>query len=184
VKTEGESLSMEAHNGQTKEVRKKAFFRPRVLLGVLAALVVVAAAAGAVLFQASKKPSFCATCHIIEPYYNSWKEGDLLAARHAEAGVDCLECHHKSIVAKIGEGINYLTGNYENPLKERDFSKEECLRCHEHGSYEQLVELTADLDPNPHDPPHYQEMECSFCHKMHRKSEIYCAQCHSFEWIK
>ncbi|KUK32129.1 MAG: Fumarate reductase, NapC/NirT cytochrome c subunit [Thermoanaerobacterales bacterium 50_218] len=182
MKTEGESLSMEAHNGQTNEVRKKAFFRPKVLLGVLAALVVVAAVAGGVLFQASKKPSFCATCHIIEPYYNSWKGGDLLAAKHAEAGVDCLDCHHKSTVAKIGEGINYLTGNYENPLKERDFSMEECLSCHK-DDFAEAVAATDFGESNPHDS-HLGEIECHLCHKMHRQSEVYCAQCHDFSWYK
>lgn len=106
---------MEAHNTETNGVHKKAFSRPKVLLGVLAALVVVGAAAGGVLLQASKKPSFCASCHIIKPYYQSWKEGSLLAARHAGAGVACLDCHHKTNTEKLKEGIRYLTGSYEKP---------------------------------------------------------------------
>jgi CheY-like chemotaxis protein len=30
------------------------------------------------------------------------------------------------------------------PLQDREFPKEWCFRCHEHGSYEQLIELTKD----------------------------------------
>jgi len=156
----------------------------KIAIGIVIFLLVLGAGSGVYAIRASHNPSFCATCHIIRPHYQSWAEGSLLAHEHAQEDVACLDCHESSYLEKAREGFIYLTGKYEDPMREREFSKEECLSCHEHRSYEQLVELTADLDPNPHNPPHYQEMECSLCHKMHRESEIYCAQCHSFEWIK
>ncbi len=50
---------MDARDAQTNGVRKKGFLRPKVVLMVLAALLVVGAGAGAILLQASKK-SGCA----------------------------------------------------------------------------------------------------------------------------
>ncbi|MDH7576889.1 MAG: cytochrome c3 family protein [Bacillota bacterium] len=173
---------MDARDAQTNEVRKKGLFRPKVVLVVLAALLVAGAGAGAILLQASKKPGFCASCHIIKPYYQSWEEGALLAARHAEADAACLDCHHQGTSEKLKEGLSYLTGNYENPLKERDFSQEECLKCHE-DDFERAVAATNFDSSNPHDS-HLADLKCHLCHKMHRQSEVYCAQCHDFDWFE
>jgi hypothetical protein len=75
------------------------------------------------------------------------------------------------------EGIKFVTKDYEVPLEERAFGEAWCLRCHEHGSREEIMQLTAEMRLNPHDS-HYGDMECSNCHKMHRDSEDFCAQCH------
>jgi len=83
---------------------------------------------------------------------------------------------------KIHEGIAFVTGNYEKPLKERDFSREQCLECHWE-DWEQTVAATDFEMSNPHDS-HLGEIECHLCHKMHRESQVYCAQCHDFEWFE
>jgi len=157
------------------------FSRKTVLIAAVL-VVVIGAASAAVLLKASENPSFCATCHVIRPYYESWLGGDLQVARHAEADVKCLDCHHQSIPEKIHEGIAFVTGNYEKPLKERDFSREQCLECHWE-DWEQTVAATDFEMSNPHDS-HLGEIECHLCHKMHRESQVYCAQCHDFEWFE
>ncbi|MGE5545013.1 MAG: cytochrome c3 family protein [Bacillota bacterium] len=159
----------------------RSFSRKTVLL-VAALVVFIGAATTAVLLQASEKPSFCATCHVIQPYYESWKTGNLLAAKHGEAEIKCLDCHQQSIPEKIHEGVAFVTGNYEKPLKERDFSMADCLACHTE-DWEKTVAATNFESSNPHDS-HLGEIECHLCHKMHRESQVYCAQCHEFDWFK
>lgn len=135
-----------------------------------------------VLLKTSKEPSFCASCHIIKPHYQSWNEGPLLAAKHADQNVECLDCHEQSISEKVREGAIYVVGNYENPLEERDFAREDCLECHQE-NWNQIVAATNFTASNPHDN-HLGEIDCNLCHKMHRESEVYCVQCHEFEWFE
>ena len=57
----------------------------------------------------------------------------------------------------------------------------QCVKCHDP---KKLAEKTKDVKPtNPHDSPHYhQNLECTLCHVGHEKSEIYCNQCHKFNF--
>ena len=59
---------------------------------------------------------------------------------------------------------------------------EQCLSCH--GSLEEVAEATKNLDPDPHNSPHYgPELDCDLCHHEHSVSENFCAQCHEWELI-
>lgn len=149
------------------------------VVGVALAVLVVAAGVG--LWEYHKKPQFCGTCHIMKPYVESWVSSDLLARVHAENDIACLDCHESNLKQQVEEVIAYVTGDYKVPLRERTMLKEECLSCHEHGSYAELAELTRDREDlnnrNPHDS-HWGELECHICHNMHRPSVLYCAQCH------
>jgi cytochrome c nitrite reductase small subunit len=159
--------------------------RTKIVLIVVIAIGVIGVGGGLGALQASKLPSFCAICHVVKPYYESWTASDYLDYNHAQAGVLCKDCHDASIEESVQELVVYVKGDYEDPLKERKFSKEWCFRCHEHESFEEIIKLTCYLEEkagaNPHDS-HYGEMECRLCHKIHRASEDYCAQCHFFEW--
>ncbi len=56
-----------------------------------------------------------------------------------------------------------------------------CGNCH--GTPEDVAERTADLDPNPHNSPHWEtELPCDACHREHSTSEFYCRNCHHFEF--
>ena len=56
-----------------------------------------------------------------------------------------------------------------------------CSNCH--GTPEDVAKLTAKLEPNPHDGPHWEtELPCDACHKEHSKSESYCKNCHQFNF--
>jgi len=139
--------------------------------------LVVIAAGGVGLWEYHEQPQFCATCHVMEPYLESWEHNSLLANTHAQEDIDCLECHEPTIQQQVNELVAFVTNDYEVPLKELKVPQEECLACHEHGSYDELVEATAYMERNPHDS-HYGEMECRLCHKMHKPSVDYCSQCH------
>jgi cytochrome c nitrite reductase small subunit len=145
-----------------------------VIVGVAVVVVIIAGVAG---WNYHEQPQFCAICHIMQPYLESWESPPLLAYAHAEENVTCLECHEPTIQQQMEEGIKFVTNDYENPLEEREFDQEWCLRCHEHGSYEELAQRTEELELNPHDS-HYGEMECSICHRVHEASEEVCAYCH------
>ena len=99
---------------------------------------------------------------------------------------ECVECHKKgatSLRTKIPlSHIHQLSGVaccdcYEKPKSAESLTTEKCLSCH--GSYNEVAEGTAKLDPNPHNSPHYgKELDCDLCHNQHSKSEDFCSQCH------
>jgi hypothetical protein len=122
----------------------------------------------------------------------------MMAVTHKEAGEDCLSCHPGDIGQQINEGIHWVTGDYTNPLTERNLEtltahlgytteadqEKFCMNstCHsdiskEDGSFDAL---TADLGStrNPHEQPHG-DLACTDCHKAHRASTNACTQCHA-----
>jgi nitrate/TMAO reductase-like tetraheme cytochrome c subunit len=81
--------------------------------------------------EISSRPQFCGSCHIMSPYYESWKE-----SRHGM--VACVECHiPPGVTAELRKKYealsmvaSYFTGTYgTNPWTEIDDAA--CLRCHE-----------------------------------------------------
>ncbi|NLP44622.1 MAG: cytochrome c3 family protein [Peptococcaceae bacterium] len=46
-----------------------------------------------------------------------------------------------------------------------------------------LAVLTEDLDPNPHYPSHFGDLDCNQCHLAQEVREIACAECHYFSWM-
>lgn len=157
--------------------------RLRVVIGLVAAIVVLGGVGAAGFWKYHEQPQFCATCHVMQPYLESWQGSDLGAYAHAQEGVACLDCHEPTLQEQMGELVVYLQGDYEIPLKDLKYPMESCFQCHQHGSYEEIIAITADLEEevgaNPH-ASHYGEMECRLCHKMHEESEDYCAQCHAY----
>jgi len=94
-----------------------------------------------------------------------WQEASREDNSHYKMGVDCFQCH---------------TVTDSQPQKK--VKNEQCFGCHKQ-NYEGVASLTADLEPNPHLPPHYEDMDCSLCHKIHSKSEFMCAECHTFDYM-
>jgi len=82
---------------------------------------------------------------------------------HLLRRVSCTDCHDKS--------------RPESPLNTKD-----CLNCHD--SYNELISLTLQVDPNPHDG-HFGELDCDSCHHQHADSENFCNQsdCHNFSHV-
>jgi hypothetical protein len=122
-----------------------------------------------------ERPEYCATCHE-DPHYASWKDSDHLARTHAKAAIPCQSCHRRSLATSVEEIITEIKGDYQ--LRKIRVSKDVCLECHTHARYSELIELTAHIKVNPHEPHHYGEMDCAICHKMHKPSEDYCSNCH------
>lgn len=138
-----------------------------------------------------------------EPGIDKWgnevkNSSAMLAPVHrAMNDTSCLGCHEPTLSEQVSEGMKWLTGDYstvttqtgmrvptEKTLEEltaaRGVEPETfCLNssCH-NMTREQLAEATKDLERNPHDSPHSQEL-CGTCHKAHRASVNYCSKCHA-----
>jgi len=119
-------------------------------------------------FQITSHPKFCGTCHVMKPYYESWR-----SSSHSE--VPCVECHIPPGVTsefrKKYEALSmiarYITGTYStNPWTEVDDAS--CLRCHERRLLAGKVVFKGVLFDHT---PHLTELR--------RRKKLRCASCHS-----
>lgn len=145
-----------------------------ILIVVPLVLVVLGSATLAGLEVYTSQSSFCGSCHIMKPYYESWKAG-----KHAEHGVDCVDCHYApgekgSLKAKfkgLGQLFSYLGTDITTvraPAKVNDLS------CG-----------TADCHPNQtlSDKKLKFTEEISYVHNTHMDKTVegqtlHCATCH------
>jgi predicted CXXCH cytochrome family protein len=81
--------------------------------------------------EVSSRPQFCGSCHIMAPYYESWRES-------SHRNIACVDCHiPPGVTAEIRKKwealsmvARYFTGTYgTNPWVEIDDAA--CLCCHE-----------------------------------------------------
>lgn len=140
------------------------------LLQIALIFVPVGIAAAFVGMQMSSQPAFCGTCHIMKPYYESWK-----TSSHND--VPCVECHiPPGITAELQKKyealsmvVKYFTGTYgTNPWAE--ISDEACLRP---GCHEQRLLVGREVFQNVlfDHRPHLLEMR--------REKRLRCTSCHS-----
>ena len=171
-------------------------------------IVVVLAVAGGGFYAWHETPEFCdAICHNPQDPYNptyyaepgeaavdKWgnevadASGMLSAVHRAKVDATCLSCHKPTMQEQVSEGIQWLTGDFYNPLSERNLDDlmrwlekdgtEFCLTsgCHNYDT-SFLTKMTASYERNPHSW-HHIEYDCSDCHKAHRASIMVCTQCH------
>lgn len=205
-----QDVSEDAEDAATQEsadkpAKKRAKNAKAKIIGIVVAVIAVA---GFGFYQWHETPEFCtAICHspmddiyrqtlYANPYQSStdkWgnhveKADAMLASKHGAMGKKCMACHVPAIEEQVTEGIEWLTGNYYNPLSERDLARlvfyrhagetEFCLNegCH-NITKTGLTGETADMARNPHSW-HHTEYTCSDCHKGHRASIMICTQCH------
>ena len=196
----------ETEEGDDEAAPKKKKSKKAAIIG---AIVAVIAAFGFGFYQWHETPEFCVTiCHTpmdtayldtlyANPYgpaKDKWgnevsKADAMLASKHGAMGKRCMACHWPAIQEQVTEGVEWISGNYYNPLSERDLAQlvfyrgnasetEFCLNsgCHDI-SKTGLTEETKDMARNPHSW-HHSEYTCSDCHKGHRASVMVCSQCH------
>jgi nitrate/TMAO reductase-like tetraheme cytochrome c subunit len=160
---------------------KERFLNRKVLLITFVVLVVFGVGGAAGVQKASDNPAFCTLCHNMQSYYDSWNNSNLLANKHAAAGVTCHQCHESSFAVQAEEGFKFITGNFKTPLDKRNFSNELCLKCHT--DFESIKAKTNFEDSNPHES-HQGKLDCNKCHNMHQMSQVFCTECHfNFKWV-
>ena len=204
-KTVAQDVPEETAQTAGKEPAPKKKSRKAVIIGAIVAVIVIAGLG----FNAwHETPEFCVSiCHTpmdsayldtlyanpYEPAVDKWgnevtKADAMLASKHGAMGKRCMACHEPAIEEQVTEGLEWIQGNYYNPLSERDLARlvyyrgagetEFCLNaaCHDI-TKAGLTEETADFARNPHSW-HHNEYTCSDCHKAHRASIMICSQCH------
>lgn len=156
--------------------KKKRFFKNvtgfrRFLLftGIYFVLFVILFAVSA---EYTSRPSFCPTCHYMEPFYNSWK-----SSTHNK--IQCTECHFEpglegTIKGKMNglvQIVNYVSTSYKKRKPWADIPDNTCSRsdCHAKQSIQDTT---------------YETKGILFNHKHHlselkRGKKLKCTSCHS-----
>ncbi len=135
--------------------------------GVLLFLLLIGVSA-----EYTSRPSFCTTCHYMEPYYESW----IAAPAHSQ--VTCVKCHFPPGVAGTVRGkmeglvqvVNYLSSTYTRRKPWAEIDDASCLQsgCHE----TRLLSGTVGFKGVAFD--HTVHLE-----DMRRGKKLRCTSCHS-----
>ncbi len=99
-----------------------------VVLGTVVVIVVFMTAGAA---EYTSRSQFCSSCHIMEPYYESWEH----SSHH---DVACIKCHFPPGAAEKVRGkmlglvqlLKYVTKT-ASPRLSAEIPDESCLRCHD-----------------------------------------------------
>ena len=120
------------HPGRVARLREWIRSIPVRAAGLSIALAIALGLVGVVAsVEVTSRPRFCGSCHIMTPYYESWKLS-------SHKNIACVECHiPPGVTAEIRKKFEalsmvarYFTGTYgTNPWTEIDDAA--CLRCHE-----------------------------------------------------
>lgn len=107
-------------------------------IGVTAGVLVVfgAVSLGGAEYYTSR-PQFCGTCHVMDPYYQSWTRD----VHGAKFGVACVDCHYApgeqhTINAKfrgLSQVASYFSGRYGSARPRAHVDDASCLRSGCHG---------------------------------------------------
>lgn len=84
----------------------------------------------------TSQPKFCGTCHVMDPYYESWSHDP----HGAKVGVKCVDCHYApgeqhTIKAKfkgLSQVASYFSGRYGSGRPRAHVADASCMRsgCH------------------------------------------------------
>jgi nitrate/TMAO reductase-like tetraheme cytochrome c subunit len=87
------------------------------------------------------QPNFCASCHVMEPYYATWKQD----THGAHLGVACVDCHYApgertTVTAKLrglSQVASYFSGRYGKTRPRAHVAPESCTTsaCHGNGIF-------------------------------------------------
>lgn len=109
---------------------RRLFVTPLPMLAIVGVLL-AAGFAGTPVAGFTEKPSFCATCHEMKPYYAAWSVG-------GHKDVACVACHvdpgtvanAKHKVAALKEVYDHVAGDPRFPRGDSSVPDSRCLACH------------------------------------------------------
>lgn len=169
--------------------------RPRqILLGVLVLIVIGFSLGGYRVYDyVENDPTFCGSCHIMEPAWRTWNEG-------SHNGVNCHVCHRQGIEDRTRIVWRWATSNIEKVSPHTQLARQVCESCHlnDKVNWPQISKtagheihvLRADLPclschlPSLHAVKPKAE-DCVKCHAQARvniggMSGFHCTACHQF----
>lgn len=137
-------------------------------LVVVASSLAILVPTAYVTVEKTSEPPFCRTCHLMDPYYDSWE-------RSAHAGVKCTECHFEpgtlGTVRGKFQALTQLAKYVTRTAGTRpwaDVSDASCVRsgCHASASLEGPIAFDGvRFDHGPHLlEPRGQRLRCVTCH--------------------
>jgi nitrate/TMAO reductase-like tetraheme cytochrome c subunit len=107
---------------------------------VLAAIVLLGTGSFKIADHHTSQSTFCASCHLMEPYYETWQ-----ADRHGELDIACVECHYApgeqdTMLAKmrgLSQVMSYFAGRYGATRLRGFVSSDSCLtsKCHGNNAF-------------------------------------------------
>lgn len=117
--------------------------------------------------EASSTPAFCGSCHVMEPYYDSWE-----VSSHSD--IACVDCHiPPGMTAELRKKFEamsmvarYFTATYgTNPWAE--VADESCLQCHDRrllSGTEVFGDVRFDHQPHLAELRRGKRLQCTSCH--------------------
>ncbi len=109
-------------------------------IGLLGFVVLAAAGVGGAEYYTGR-PDFCGTCHVMDPYYESWSR-DLHGAK---VGARCVDCHYapgekftlKAKFKGLSQVASYFSGRYGTGRPRAHVADASCLSsgCHSDQAY-------------------------------------------------
>lgn len=137
-----------------------------ILMVALPTLLLVFAVAA----ELTSRPSFCVTCHYMEPYYESWKH-----STHSD--VTCVKCHFPPGLAGTIRGkieglvqvVNYMTSTYVRRKPWAEIDNASCLQsgCHDERLLKGKVNfknVVFDHKEHTDDLRRGKKLRCTSCH--------------------
>lgn len=144
-------------------------FRRIIMLTV--AVMIVFLLTAVTFMKVTSRPSFCVSCHLMEPYFESWQES-------SHGDVSCMKCHAQEGLTGYLETkftaasmlVNYATGLYKRSRPWAEVDDNTCLQsgCHDSRLLQGRVEYTKGVvfDHEPHltETRRGRKLRCTSCH--------------------
>ncbi|MBK6765711.1 MAG: NapC/NirT family cytochrome c [bacterium] len=145
-------------------------FGPRRIGLVLFATAMVTVVSLLFFVRVTSQPSFCRSCHVMEPYFQAWETS-------THSNVTCTECHippgiegtvHSKFLA-MSMVANYFTGVYKRSKPWAEIDDRSCLRsgCHDTRllqSTENFRGVMFDHKPHLENVRRGRQLRCTSCH--------------------
>ncbi len=149
------------------------FFRlgwHKLLVLAFAAVLVVSVLLTTVV-EITSQPTFCGSCHLMEPYIKAWKES-------SHKDISCMECHAQSGITGFLETkftamsmlANYATGLYKRSKPWAEIEDSNCLKqgCHNTRLLDGKIDFTKgvvfDHAPHLNESRRGRKLRCTSCH--------------------
>lgn len=174
----------EKDDNSKRRFRLLRWARRRWWVVILILLIVLLGLVSAAEYVTSR-PGFCANCHNMTPYYDSWVED-----AHSKKGIICVDCHYapgelhtlKAKLRGLSQVTSYLGGSLGGSRLRAHVDSASCMTsdCHPPGSFE-TKPLTFPK-PLPGSDEHNSSLLKPFTHEKHlgelsTGQDLECASC-------